>query len=246
MVWAQRRDGYLGKIRVRIQREPSLVELVSYEAVPLEGEGDPAIAEAIEEWKARILEGAWKAVVGESTGTFSRARSADLIADSVRLAGRAEIAICNSEEILRPLPEGTITRRDLWALLPMDRHVVTFSITGAEVRALVEANLREGGALRFSGLRYTHDPSLPEGSQGVHLRVGRRTLDEKRPYRIAADEVTLTSVTVGVGQGGFQDTRKTVLGALEDYIESVGKTLDAEGDGRVTRRSGGPDSEMAR
>lgn len=145
-----------------------------------------------------------------------------LVADSLRAATRAEIAIVNGGGIRgnRLYPAGTVlTRRDILTELPFGNSTVLVSITGAQVRALLEVALADLGrpAGRFpqvSGLAVTVDPAASAGHRVVSVLVDGQPLDEARPYTVASNNFLYDG---GNGYGILADGR-TLIGATDGKL----------------------------
>ena len=225
---------YLGKIRLRVRRDPLEVIDLEYESVRLEGEGSPELAEEITRWREWIR-GDWDQELGEVAAGFTPERSADLVADLVRRAARADIAFCDTAEIVRPLPEGAVTKVGLWALLPRRRPVVRFELQGDEIRRFLEENVRQGVRYRLSGVKCTYDPLREEGDQLTSVQIGREPLRGSRKYRCAAD-----GGTVGSSEFFPAGVRGTEVGVsvhhvLEEHFRAAEEPVTPPDDERARR-----------
>ncbi|GJE01121.1 bifunctional metallophosphatase/5'-nucleotidase [Methylobacterium isbiliense] len=143
----------------------------------------------------------------------------DLVADAMRAAGEAEIAITNGGGFRgnRLYPAGSmLTRRDVSAELPFGNTLVVVEITGAQVLAALENGFAELGrpAGRFpqvSGLAVTVEAAAPVGRRVAAARADGTPLDPERRYRVAANNFMLGG---GNGYGMLADGR-TLLGATD-------------------------------
>ena len=149
-----------------------------------------------------------------------RARQAsfgDLVADALRAATRADIAITNGGGIRgnRLYPVGTVlTRRDILTELPFGNTTVLVSLTGAQVLGLLEVGLTDAGrpAGRFpqvSGLVVTVDPAAVPGHRVVSVLVDGQPLAEERAYTVASNNFLYDG---GNGYGGLAEGRTLVGG----------------------------------
>ena len=66
----------------------------------------------------------------------------DLIADALRQASGADIAVMNSGGIRTDLPEGDLTYGDIFAVSPFDNYPAFLTLTGREVEQLLRATSR--------------------------------------------------------------------------------------------------------
>lgn len=235
MVRTPQGGSHLGKIVLRVDGDSGKVTDLKYEAISIEGEGDEQLARKIVESREGYR-GGYDKKVGVVKAAFTPSQSAILIADLVRVAARAEVAFCDTSEIVRPLPEGVVTMMDLWALMPRKRHLVKFKVPGKRIRGFIERDLKQGRRYRLSGVNYVYDPTLPEGGQLVSVTVGKEPLRGDREYVCVADGGT-------VGSTGFfpealegTPTGEIVHYVLEEHFSAARGSVAAPGDGRVVRR----------
>ncbi|MCX8113869.1 MAG: bifunctional metallophosphatase/5'-nucleotidase [Burkholderiaceae bacterium] len=181
--------------------------------------------------------------IGRIAGRFTR-RDADggdhaagrLIADAHLAATRihgAQIAFTNPGGIRTDLvprePDGTVTYGDLFAMQPFGNTLVTMTLTGAQIEAILEAQWRrDGERVLFlqpsEGFTYAW---RADGERGARIVKGSLMLDG-RPIR--PDDrfrVTVNSFLAAGGDGFrlFREGRARVGGpldidALADFVRS--------------------------
>ncbi len=97
----------------------------------------------------------------------------DLIADSQRVYAHTQLAFVNTGSVRAGLQAGEVTYGDLFTMQPFqDDYVDTFSLTGAQVWALLGQQLAAGtgGIMQISGLHFTYTGSQGSGTiTGVWL-----------------------------------------------------------------------------
>lgn len=171
-------------------------------ALPL----DTAVARVVAEWndslRKRLGPGR---VVGQTTlpldpsTSLSRRRESmmgDLASDAMRSGTGADVALLNSGTLRLDhlIPPGPISNHQLEAIFPFadQTRVVTFPLTGAGLRRLLEHGvssgvLGTGGFLQISGLSFTFDPSKPSGRRlvGDLRRSSGGTLAPEDSVRVA-------------------------------------------------------------
>jgi 5'-nucleotidase/UDP-sugar diphosphatase len=147
---------------------------------------EPATQSVVKSWQDSLVKrlGAEKVV---ATVTFAldgrdatnRSRESplgDLVTDAIRLGTSSDAAIMNSGtmRIDDVIPAGPITNYQLESifLFPDETRIMTFRITGARLRELLEHGVAPGSVgkgpyLQVSGLRYSWDPARPAGSRIV-------------------------------------------------------------------------------
>ncbi|HWM46162.1 MAG TPA: bifunctional UDP-sugar hydrolase/5'-nucleotidase [Xanthobacteraceae bacterium] len=165
---------------------------------------DPEVAAAVRGYEQDLTREmdvplATTAVELDSRNMTVRSREAaigDLIADAMRAATGAEVAIMNGGGIRsgRVYAPGTpITRRDVLAELPFGNRTALLRVSGRDLRAALENGfgvLPQGGG-RFpqvSGLTVEIDGSRPPGSRIVAIKVAGAPLDDARTYTLATND----------------------------------------------------------
>ncbi|MBM4300084.1 MAG: hypothetical protein FJ121_00910 [Deltaproteobacteria bacterium] len=114
----------------------------------------------------------------------------NFVADVMRQAAGAEVAIINGGGIRTGVAPGKIAVKDIYAALPFDNYLVAISLTGAQLKAALEhgvSRLEEpvGGFPQVSGLTFTYSRSAPAGSRVKDVIVGGRPLDPQKEYVVA-------------------------------------------------------------
>jgi 2',3'-cyclic-nucleotide 2'-phosphodiesterase (5'-nucleotidase family) len=157
----------------------------------------------------------------------------NLVADALREATGAELALINSGTIRSSIDAGEVTLEELMTALPFDNSLVVVALSGDEVRAMLERSLRvvgEGAFLQVSGLRLR-----AEGTQLQAVEVGGEPLDGHRLYQVA------TSDFLVAGGDGYQqavgkparETGNSLLDAVLRWMEVQPAPLLVEEDGRL-------------
>ncbi|MCS6836006.1 MAG: 5'-nucleotidase C-terminal domain-containing protein [Anaerolineae bacterium] len=146
----------------------------------------------------------------------------NLIADAMREYAGTQIAIMNGGGIRRDIPAGEITLGTILELQPFGNLVATFEISGTDLLAALEHGVarialneqgqvkREGGSGRFpqvSGMRFSFDPTKPEGSRIVSVEIQQPdgsfvALDPEATYSVATNNFIRTG---GDGYTMFKD-----------------------------------------
>ncbi len=107
----------------------------------------------------------------------------DFVADVLREAADADLAIMNSGGIRAPLPAGLVTVGDLYSALPFDNKVVVVTMKGWQVRQMLDfiaRRLGKGGFGQVSGVQF-----VIRSGRADYIRVGDRPLDGQGVYRVA-------------------------------------------------------------
>ena len=170
---------------------------------------------------------------GHLAGPASGKALGQLIADSQLAATRsvgAQIAFMNPFGVrtgLVPGEGGQVKFGDLYAVQPFGNTLITQTMTGAEIKAVLEQGFDTNGpnqALAPSaGLTYRYDLSRPIGDRVFDLMLDGKPLDPAASYRVTTNNF--------LAQGGDSFTllakqREAVIGgvdldAMEAWLEAV-------------------------
>jgi 5'-nucleotidase len=177
--------------------------------VPMIGDGavDPQVDGLVKRYAAAAAPVAAR-VVGKHSGPAPRSETdgesaaADLIADSFLAftrapnPGGADFAFINASGVrtgLTPNAKGEITFGQLFALQPFGNNVVVKTLTGAQLKDLLEQQFRTDGARArvayllapSANFRFAYDLSKPEGQRIVEMRLNGNPVGSAKRYRVA-------------------------------------------------------------
>ena len=195
--------------------------------------------------------------VGRVSGPASRRTPGDadfggplgnLIADAQLAATRgagAQIALTNPFGIRAPLvpaADGSVTFGMLYAVQPFGNQLVTQTLTGAELRALLEQSFTDSGPEQFlspsAGFRYEIDRGAPAGARVTTIMLDGQPIDPAARYR-----VTTNSFLAGGGDGFavLAGQREAVIGmsdidAFEAWVAGAAPRSVPE-ESRITART---------
>ncbi len=168
----------------------------------------------------------------------------NLIADAIRAAGTAEIAITNGGGIRgnRLYAAGTDwTRRDAIVELPFGNKVVTAQVTGQAILAALENGFLtlphvSGRFPHISGLKVAVSHDAAPGSRVTSAMISGEPLDSARIYKVATNDFMAQG---GDGYGMLAGTHftldsgtKLLAQALTDYAQEL-HTIAAKVEGRI-------------
>jgi 5'-nucleotidase / UDP-sugar diphosphatase len=150
-------------------------------------------------------------VIGRAAADFVEEGMANynLVADAVRETYGAEIGLENMGGIRAPIVKGDITLAELTEVDPFINTVVTFKITGRQLKDVLTKSRPA-----VSGLRYRM-----ENRQLTEVTVGGKPVEDDREYTAVSN-----SYFAGAGLKGIKvsDTGKQRLSVLIDYIRKKG------------------------
>lgn len=170
----------------------------------------------------------------------------NLIADAHRWVAEADIAFTNPGGIRNDLQAGDVTWGELYVVQPFGNDLVKMTMTGDQIQRALNQQWRQAGDsvevkfLQLSGIRYTWDPSLPLGN-----RIVSATLDDGTPIQSDAEYTVAVNGFLASGGDGFtvfaEACQRTVvtndLDALIQFLQSLGRPVEAEIEGRITKLS---------
>jgi 5'-nucleotidase len=198
----------------------------------------PDLASLVQTVKDRIAPVAQRAV-GSSAGAVTRDTTAagesalgDLIADAQAHEVGAQMAFMNPGGIRADLKAGPLTYSDLFSVQPFDNGMARMSLTGAQVKAVLEQQFRDAGdkILQIAGLRETYDRSRAAGDRITGLTLPDGTaVDPAATYTVALNSFLATG---GDGftvfkQGTGVTSNGSDIDALEHYVESLAQPFTA-------------------
>lgn len=176
----------------------------------------PAVAEVVRRY-AEKMDKSLNEVIGETEipldGEQVRQQETnmgDFVADSMRDAAGAEMAITNGGGIRGSIAKGRITRRDVYRVLPFDNYIIALRLSGTQIREVLEHGVsgretREGRFPQVSGLKFSYRPSAPPGARIVEIFVEGKPIEPDREYMVATNDF------LAAGGDGYQ-TFGEVLG----------------------------------
>jgi 5'-nucleotidase/UDP-sugar diphosphatase len=161
----------------------------------------------------------------------------------LRMAKAADIAIQNGGGVRVDILEGDVSIGDAYTLMPFANTLVELSMTGAEVKAVLEDAfdyaISEGGSTGAypyaSGLRFDVDRSRPKGERFSKLEVNARLQGSWAAMDMNQTYAVVTNSYIARGKDGYAtfktvsdrgDTVDTYLDyaqSFADYVRAVGE-----------------------
>lgn len=215
----------VGRVDLFIDPRTKRVLEMTARLVELDTEPSPELrVERVEARVAKLSElaaASLEEVVGELTsaphpgGPLRSSGLGNWIADSMRAAFDADVALHNKGGIRAALVEGPVTRRNLFEVMPFDNTAVAFWLSGAELESVVRRGLEGTGRRGFecSGMTVEWSDG-PDGVRVLAIHVGGRPLDPSSRYRMATNSF--------LASGG-------------DRLFELGRSLEIADSGRLLR-----------
>jgi 5'-nucleotidase/UDP-sugar diphosphatase len=152
---------------------------------------DPAVTEAIESYRERLGKEIDQVIAHAPRGLSGEGRSrmatplGTFIAEVMREAAGADLALENSGGIRSTIPPGPVTLGDAYGVIPFENTIVRCTMTGAQVRRLVEdavARRSRDDFPQLAGVRFHEANGKP-----TDIEVGGRPLREDGTYLVATN-----------------------------------------------------------
>ena len=211
----------LGLLTLEMDPEERTLRSISNRVLPLTEGGVPRypadprvsqiVADAVRE--AAVL-GSRR--VGEITADLNRARQStgeenrgaestlsNFVAELMRRAADADVALMNPGGVRDDLrfvsadpgvPDGTVTYSDVATVLSFANPIVTTTLTGAQLTAVLEEQWQPLGTWQpvrklglSAGLSYTYDPSAPDGARITEVTLHGNILAPTAQVTVAAN-----------------------------------------------------------
>jgi 5'-nucleotidase/UDP-sugar diphosphatase len=182
---------------------------------------DEAVAAVVARyWKP--ISARYGEIIGQASADFVE-RGEDLaqynlVADAVRETYGTEIGLENMGGVRAPLVKGNITLEDLTQMDPFPNTVVTFKITGRQLKDILSKNKPA-----VSGIHYRF-----EGGQLSDVTVGGKPVSDAQVYTGVSNSYMAGTALKGIE---VTDTKKVRLEVLVEYIRKKGTVRPAY-DGR--------------
>jgi 5'-nucleotidase len=150
----------------------------------------------------------------------------NLIADAQRWAGKGDVAIMNNGGIRTELRAGDATYGSLFEVQPFGNTLYSLTMTGAQLRALLEVMLGGTGPDdHISGMIVRYDPTKARGSRVVSVTMsGGAPLDDARTYSVIMNNFMATGgegYNAGARATSSRDLNINDLDALIDYLRQL-------------------------
>ncbi|MEZ9287541.1 bifunctional UDP-sugar hydrolase/5'-nucleotidase [Vibrio lentus] len=110
----------------------------------------------------------------------------NLVADLMKDAGQADIAMISSGSLRVDLNPGAVTRENVMNLFPFTDTLTVAELTGDNVQELLEYSYTlPYGLAQFSGIKATYDSTKPEGERLISLSINGEPVSENQKYKVA-------------------------------------------------------------
>jgi 5'-nucleotidase / UDP-sugar diphosphatase len=167
--------------------------------------------------------------------TVTESALGDFITDAQREAAKTDVAFMNTHGIRKNVAAGTFSKKDLFEVLPFRNVVVTFTVTGAQIRTIVQHYLDTHSAIQTSGIQCTWKRNETGSAEIVSLAVNGTPAEDAKTYLAAANDYLVSEAPryLGVVADNQFFTNLTLFKVVEEKMRRD-KTIQAVIDGRIT------------
>jgi 5'-nucleotidase len=124
------------------------------------------------------------------TNPHGESNLGNLVADALRTEMNTDIGITNPHGMRDDISPGTITWGKIYSVLPFSNNIVSLSLSGEDIYALLEQQWMGSYAnmLQISGISYSYDSSRPLGHRIIAIQHKSKPLNRQKIYTIAAPD----------------------------------------------------------
>ncbi|MEY3050667.1 MAG: hypothetical protein RLY31_452 [Bacteroidota bacterium] len=184
---------YLGFLQLDIDRASGQKNLAAARLIPVvskELTPDPAVDKLIRH--CRDSAPSMTKPIGELTQTafrryYRESGLGNLLADLLRSATGADVAVVNAGSLRADLPQGTVSVEKLVNVYPFVDKAVMKSLSGTELLSLLEYSYRKTyGVAQLSGITTVYDDSLPPGQRLLRTSFHGKPIDPNASYSVVS------------------------------------------------------------
>ncbi len=215
-------DGHLNQLWVRAGATPPVASLVDSMQSRIEKDYSEVIGTLQEDW----VRGNGPSGVGS------------FISEAQRTAAAADIGFMNNHGIRKDVSAGPITKKDLFEVLPFRNVLVTFELSGKQVKDVLQYYVKEKPAIQITGIS-AHWKTAGDGAVRItSAEIAGKPLDDARMYKCAASDYLVGEAKRYLGVEVLQPyfLKETVFDAVEKAVrkeKTIKNTMPyriAEGD----------------
>jgi 2',3'-cyclic-nucleotide 2'-phosphodiesterase (5'-nucleotidase family) len=146
----------------------------------------------------------------------------DLITEAQREAAHAQIAFMNLHGIRRSIGAGPLTKRDLFEVLPFRNMITVFTLTGKEIRSIVNYYLDKKSPIRIAGLLCNWRKTRA-GAEIILIEVDGTPVNDTSTYICAANDYLAGEAQryLGLELTNVTYLNQTVFGAVEKKLRTL-------------------------
>jgi 5'-nucleotidase / UDP-sugar diphosphatase len=223
----------LGRVDIRIDLKTRKVISMKGRLIPVHADKLGKAQDVVNILKTYTpqIEAQMGELLGTATADFTRSRVrrssslGNFVTDAMREVSGAQIAFQNKPGIRSDLPGGKVTLRSVYEVSPFGNTLVTMTLTGKQVQAIMENSLNSDHSfLEISGMTCLCDSRKKQ--KVIKITVGGKDLDPSAGYTVVTNSYIAKG---GDGANVFKqgtnvvDTRMPLRMAQRTVIKRMGQ-----------------------
>ncbi|MDI6779162.1 MAG: bifunctional UDP-sugar hydrolase/5'-nucleotidase [Bacteroidota bacterium] len=182
----------LGELELTIENdkvvkyEGKLIQLWARESYPKN-----KLSNFVESFKNRIDKN-YSEIIGELVTDWKRMNGesgiGNFITDVQRQAAHADVAFMNNHGIRKDLSAGSITKNDLFEVLPFRNVLTTFKLSGKQLKSIVEYYIQRKSPIQISGITAQYKKMDDGTIEFLKLEINGKQVDEEKMYICVAND----------------------------------------------------------
>jgi 2',3'-cyclic-nucleotide 2'-phosphodiesterase/3'-nucleotidase len=117
------------------------------------------------------------------------------VCETLRARYGLDAYVQNGGGLRKGFPEGDLLVKDFWELMPFDNYTVTFSVSGADLKKIIDHGIDspDFGNGQFAGLTVVYDPAAPYESKVVSMALADGTpVKDDAMYKVGTNDFQFT------------------------------------------------------
>ncbi len=153
------------------------------------------------------------------------------VTEAQRIAASAQVSFMNIHGVRKQLLAGPITRRDIFEVLPFRNVIVTFQLSGTQLKSVLQYYLEKHPAIVITGLTATWAGDKESGFTLDNVMVQEKPVEDKKMYICAASDFFVGEAQKYIGLELTQTSvsSKTLFSAIEEAVQHEGDVHRGEG-----------------
>jgi 2',3'-cyclic-nucleotide 2'-phosphodiesterase (5'-nucleotidase family) len=159
----------------------------------------------------------------ETNAEGSDRRLGNFLCEAQREAAGADLGFVNNGGIRKKFAAGPITKQDLFEVLPFRNILVSFKLTGKQVRGIVLQNIKERSGFQLSGVECEWKRDAEGKVEFVKLLVNGKPVEDQSMYTGAASDYMMGEAKryLGIDAPELTFMDETVFNATERIIRAM-------------------------
>jgi 5'-nucleotidase / UDP-sugar diphosphatase len=195
IVQAGSNGGYLGRVKLTLDRYSGRVMSYSGELIPIIDRNippDKAVLELLAPCEVKIRT-SMAEVLGIAKGDLPNRPLGDsestplgnFVTDALRFTCKADIALYKSDGLRADIPRGPVSRGALYQVLPFDNKVKKAELKGHEIKGVLEFMVESPFLTQVSGLSITYHGDREKGKRIEAAFPDGESIKDDKSYSIA-------------------------------------------------------------